>query len=94
MLFFDISGDLTWCRLAYWEERSRVGHQVPISASAVQVFSHQSRPQPGTDAMCLESLFSLNYKPSLATVRTREKIGLGMKLKSHLAKHSESPTGS
>jgi len=71
-------GDLTWCRLAYWEERSRVGHQVPISASAVQVFSHQSRPQPGTDAMCLESLFSLNYKPSLATVRTREKIGLGL----------------
>jgi len=71
-------GELTWCRLAYWEERSRVGHQVPISASAVQVFSHQSRPQPGTDAMCLESLFSLNYKPSLATVRTREKIGLGL----------------
>jgi len=71
-------GDLTWCRLAYWEERSRVGHQVPVSAPAVQVFSRQSRPQPGNDAMCLESLFSLNFKPSVATVRTREKIGLGL----------------
>merc|ERR1719464_1812448 len=39
------SGDssLTWCRLAYWEERSRVGSQVSV---------------------CLESLPSLNPKPS------------------------------
>jgi len=71
-------GGLTWCRLAYWEERSRVGHQVPVTSNAVEVFNQVPRPNPGHDSMCLESLHSLNPKPSQSTVRTREKIGLGL----------------
>ena len=77
IMFCVTDGGLTWCRLAYWEERSRVGHQVPVTSNAVEVFNQVPRPNPGHDSMCLESLHSLNPKPSQSTVRTREKIGLG-----------------
>ena len=76
-MFSVTDGGLTWCRLAYWEERSRVGHQVPVTSNAVEVFNQVPRPNPSHDSMCLESLHSLNPKPSQSTVRTREKIGLG-----------------
>ena len=77
--FFTGDTSLTWCRLAYWEERARVGHQVGVSSRAVEVFSHQPRPSasPGHHSVCLESLYSLNPKPSQSTIRTQEKIGLG-----------------
>ena len=29
--------DVTWCKLAYWEERTRVGRQFPVSSPSVQV---------------------------------------------------------
>jgi len=76
----DSIGDssLTWCRLAYWEERSRVGSQVSVSSRAAEVFSSQPRPSTSHDSVCLESLHSLNPKPSQSTLRTREKIGLGL----------------
>jgi len=74
------SGDsaLTWCRLAYWEERTRVGAQVSGTKRALEVFSSQPRPSASHDAVSLETLHSLNPKPSQATLRTREKIGLGL----------------
>ena len=67
----------SWCRLAYWEERTRVGRQLPVSAPAVEVLGHAPRPAPANPAMCLDSLHPLNPKPSQSTLRTREKIGLG-----------------
>ena len=70
---------LTWCRLAYWEERTRVGAQVSGTKRALEVFSSQPRPSASHDAVSLETLHSLNPKPSQATLRTREKIGLGEK---------------
>ena len=71
---------LTWCRLAYWEERTRVGAQVSGTKRALEVFSSQPRPSASHDAVSLETLHSLNPKPSQATLRTREKIGLGKKI--------------
>ena len=71
---------LTWCRLAYWEERTRVGAQVSGTKRALEVFSSQPRPSASHDAVSLETLHSLNPKPSQATLRTREKIGLGEKI--------------
>ena len=67
----------SWCRLAYWEERTRVGRQLPVSA-------------PANPAMCLDSLHPLNPKPSQSTLRTREKIGLG-KIRVRVDIHSVQP---
>ena len=57
-----------------------MGSQVSVTSRAVEVFSSQPRPSTSHDSVCLESLHSLNPKPSQATLRTREKIGLGEKL--------------
>lgn len=76
--------DVTWCKLAYWEERTRVGSQVSVSSSSVQVCSNtKSSNSSNSQALCLEPLFSLPEasKPSQATVRTRDKIGHGKLLK-------------
>ena len=47
---------------------------------ALEVFTSQPRPSASHDAVSLETLHSLNPKPSQATLRTREKIGLGEKI--------------
>ena len=78
-LFVPGDSALTWCRLAYWEERTRVGAQVSGTKRALEVFTSQPRPSASHDAVSLETLHSLNPKPSQATLRTREKIGLGEK---------------
>lgn len=72
------TGRVTWCTLAYWEERTRVGRLFQVRSSGVEVFSQLPRPSPLGDAMCLATLASNNLKPSESTLKTREKIGLGL----------------
>ena len=57
-----------------------MGAQVSGTKRAVEVFTSQPRPSASHDAVSLETLHSLNPKPSQATLRTREKIGLGEKI--------------
>merc|ERR1719495_1620543 len=72
------TGRVTWCTLAYWEERTRVGRLFQVQSPGVEVFSQLPRPSPLGDAMCLATLATNNLKPSESTLRTREKIGLGV----------------
>jgi len=72
------SSRVTWCSLAYWEERTRVGRQFPVSHPQAAVFSTLPRPPGRGDQMCLETLARSNNKPSESTLRTRDKIGLGL----------------
>jgi len=74
----DSLGRVTWCTLAYWEERTRVGRLFQVRSTGVEVFSQLPRPSPLGDAMCLATLAGHNLKPSESTMRTREKIGLGI----------------
>jgi len=71
---------LTWCSLAYWEERTRVGRLFPVTHPQAMVFSTLPRPSTSNigDQMCLQALAQSNKKPSESTTRTREKIGLGL----------------
>ena len=57
-----------------------MGAQVSGTKRALEVFTSQPRPSASHDAVSLETLHSLNPKPSQATLRTREKIGLGEKM--------------
>ena len=57
-----------------------MGAQVSGTKRALEVFTSQPRPSASHDAVSLETLHSLNPKPSQATLRTREKIGLGEKI--------------
>jgi hypothetical protein len=75
LIFF--AGRVTWCTLAYWEERTRVGRLFQVRSTGVEVFSQLPRPSPLGDAMCLATLATNNLKPSESTLKTREKIGLG-----------------
>ena len=69
---------VSWCKLAYWEERERVGPQYHCQSSSLEISSlSQSRTQPGMDLLNLAALRSSNLRASQATVRTRDKIGLG-----------------
>jgi len=72
------SGRVTWCTLAYWEERTRVGRLFQVRSPGVEVFSQLPRPSPLGDALCLATLANNNLKPSESTLKTREKIGLGV----------------
>jgi len=74
----DSLGRVTWCTLAYWEERTRVGRLFQVRSPGVEVFSQLPRPSPLGDALCLATLAANNLKPSESTLRTREKIGLGV----------------
>jgi len=74
-------GDTSWCRLAYWEERTRVGRQVGVRTGAVEVFGRtggSSSRSGQVDSVSLASLAQHNLSPSPATTRTREKIGQGV----------------
>jgi len=76
---FDTLGRVSWCSLAYWEERRRVGRLFPVHTSGVEVFAIQPKPPPIGDALSLSQLAqAANHRPSEATLRTREKIGLGL----------------
>ena len=70
-------GRASWCTLAYWEERRRVGQLFPVHSPGVEVFSLAPRPPPLGDALSLAALAQDNSCPSDSTLRTREKIGLG-----------------
>ena len=73
-----IFAGVSWCKLAYWEERERVGAQVHCESSCLEISSLlQPRPQPGWEVLSLAALSSSNLRPSQATLRTRDKIGLG-----------------
>ena len=73
-----VAGRVPWCRLAYWEERKRVGLLFPVHSPGVEVFAIQPKPPPIGDALSLAQLAqAVNHRPSEATLRTREKIGLG-----------------
>lgn len=67
-----------WCHLAYWEERSRVGRLQPVSSPGVEVFNVQPKPPPIGDSLNLAQITPANQRPSESTLRTREKIGLGL----------------
>merc|ERR1712013_215770 len=67
------TGRVTWCTLAYWEERTRVGRLFQVRSPGVEVFSQLPRPSPLGDAMCLATLATNNLKPSESTLKTREK---------------------
>jgi len=69
---------VSWCTLAYWEERTRVGRLFPVHTPGVEVFAVQPKPPPIGDALSLAQLAPANHKPSESTLRTREKIGLGL----------------
>ncbi|XP_074837411.1 mothers against decapentaplegic homolog 6-like [Carettochelys insculpta] len=66
--------DSCWCKLAYWEHRTRVGHLYPVHEASVDIFCEL--PQG--------SGFSLGQLPaerrSTAVRRTRSKIGRGLLL--------------
>jgi hypothetical protein len=42
MVTFPCSGGVSWCTLAYWEERRRVGRLFPVSSPVVEVFQVHS----------------------------------------------------
>jgi len=72
---------VSWCKLAYWEERERVGAQYHCQSSSLEISSlAQARTSPGWDVLSLPALRSSNLRPSPATLRTRDKIGLGVLL--------------
>ena len=76
--FSHVAGRVPWCSLAYWEERRRVGRLSPVFSPGVEVFAVQPKPPPIGDALSLAQLAQgANHRPSEATLRTREKIGLG-----------------
>ena len=73
-----IFAGVSWCKLAYWEERERVGAQYHCQSSSLEISSlAQARTSPGWDVLSLPALRSSNLRPSPATLRTRDKIGLG-----------------
>ena len=72
-----VPGPTAWCTLAYWEERQRVGRLFPVTSPLAEVFCHLPRPGPKGDALCLATIAAGNTRPSEATLRTRDKIGLG-----------------
>eukprot|EP00092_Neocalanus_flemingeri_P007559 GFUD01008158.1.p1 GENE.GFUD01008158.1~~GFUD01008158.1.p1 ORF type:complete len:143 (+),score=2.97 GFUD01008158.1:203-631(+) len=76
------TGRVTWCTLAYWEERTRVGRLFQVRSGGVEVFSQLPRPSPLGDAMCLATLATNNLKPSESTLKTREKNWSGCDTKS------------
>ncbi|XP_073408479.1 mothers against decapentaplegic homolog 6-like [Dendrobates tinctorius] len=63
-----------WCKLAYWEHRTRVGHLYSVTESSVHIF----HDLPKASGFCLGFL---GHQPRNETVRrTRKKIGLGLVL--------------
>jgi len=56
-----------------------VGRLSPVFSPGVEVFAVQPKPPPIGDALSLAQLAQgANHRPSEATLRTREKIGLGL----------------
>lgn len=64
----------TWCSIAYWELRTRVGRLFPVTRNSVNVFSEL----PHGDGLCLATLADLNKIKTDSVLRTRDKIGLGV----------------
>ena len=55
-----------------------MGRLFPVHTPGVEVFAIQPKPPPIGDALSLAQLAQgANHRPSEATLRTREKIGLG-----------------
>ena len=54
-----------------------MGKLFPVHSPGVEVFAASPRPPPLGDALSLAALAPANPRPSEATLRTREKIGLG-----------------
>ncbi|XP_075699366.1 mothers against decapentaplegic homolog 6-like [Rhinoderma darwinii] len=82
--------DGQWCKLAYWENRTRVGRLYPVTEPSVHIF----HDLPKASGFCLGFLGS---EPRNETVRrTRKKIGQGLVLSRQQGEvwvdnHSEHP---
>ena len=78
LLMVCLSG-LSWCRLAYWEERVRVGPLHLSTSNCLQIYSDpaSTRLNLNCDSLSLPDLMSSNLRASQSTLRTRDKIGLG-----------------
>jgi len=75
------AGRVTWCTIAYWEEKSRVGSQVKCSGVSTSIQLASSPPLVfQDDVLALRDLQKDNRNPSEATILTRQKIGMGVKL--------------
>ncbi|KAM5129493.1 mothers against decapentaplegic homolog 6-like [Mantella aurantiaca] len=61
-----------WCKLAYWEHRSRVGHLYHVTEPSVQIF----HDLPKGSGLCLGILGSVTRNEMVR--RTRKKIGQGL----------------
>merc|ERR1712106_736165 len=78
---FEQTGGVSWCTIAYWEEKSRVGAQVKCSgdSKSINVASTPLLVPPG-EALPLRDLQKENKHPSAGTILTRQKIGMGVTL--------------
>lgn len=63
-----------WCKLAYWEMRTRVGRLFPVYKQSVNVFDDLLHGE----GMCLGTLSKQHQTSNDAIRRTREKIGFGL----------------
>uniref|UniRef100_A0A8C6YUQ5 MH2 domain-containing protein n=1 Tax=Nothoprocta perdicaria TaxID=30464 RepID=A0A8C6YUQ5_NOTPE len=66
--------EASWCKLAYWEHRTRVGRLYAVHEASVSVFGEQ----PHGSGFCLAQLRAANR--SAAVRRARRKIGRGLLL--------------
>ncbi|XP_055373888.1 uncharacterized protein LOC129607158 [Condylostylus longicornis] len=67
----------SWCKVAYWEIKQRVGGLFPVENSSVNIFFDQYRG----DGMCLKTLVEQRKTATPQQVlKVRQKIGLGVTL--------------
>ncbi|XP_013786847.1 mothers against decapentaplegic homolog 6-like, partial [Limulus polyphemus] len=72
----EFSSQHSWCTLAYWEFRSRVGRLFPVHEKTINVF----HDLPHGDGLCLSALTNTEGSRTEIVLRTRQKIGLGVTL--------------
>lgn len=65
-----------WCTIAYWEHGCRVGRQIQVYDSSINIF----KQLPHQNGMCLDILYSEYPDVDETVKRTREKIGCGIVL--------------
>ena len=63
-----------WCRITYWEEKSRIGNRFDVADNCINVF--ENLPQgSGLDLSMLT-----NSRPIEASQKVKENIGYGFQL--------------
>ncbi|CAH0553311.1 unnamed protein product [Brassicogethes aeneus] len=66
-----------WCKLAYWEQKQRVGDQYHVECAAVNIYGKE--PSYG-HGISLGNLAQHSFSPPDSVAKTRCKIGLGITL--------------